>query len=105
MGYYVNLPDTKGFLDKNAIRVVRSEVEKFFDRKYDFYDHRKVVICAVDNFAFTAYAVVYSVEEFNAFSRESDTRLKYWYFIDKNVLINSGGIDSYTIEMLRNIES
>lgn len=103
MGYYVNLPDIAEFIDQNSVRITQSDAERFFNAAYDFYDPSKVVICAVDNYVFFAYAIAYSAEEFKAFSQPSDSRPKYWFLIDKNVLINSGGIDQYTIEMLRDM--
>lgn len=103
MGYYVNLPDTKAFIDRNSDWISQREAEKFFDPSYDIYDPKKVLICAVDNYAFFAFAIAYCVEEFREFSRPSDTRPKYWYLIDKEVLINSGGVDRHTIEMLQSI--
>ncbi len=49
-------------------------------------DAGKLPLVLVDNGMFYALAVAYNESEFNAFMRDTDKRLKRWYFLDERAV-------------------
>ena len=81
MGIYIN--PTNGMSGHNWIKGhvgIQIEVPKIEDVQ-TYFDEGVVLICAVNNGAFYAFAVVYSINEFKAFTSPTDNRPKDWFKI------------------------
>jgi len=86
MGYYINPADQtqtkEAWLSSNGEYV--GGTAPAFDAKLDH-----TPVCLVDNGPFTAAAICYSEQELKAFSnRSSDPRLKEWYLVPNDKLID-----------------
>lgn len=88
MGYYINHPrvSKEVWLEQNGIPVPKVE-RSFVDPKSGL-----VLVCLVDNFMFSAAAIVYSPGEYREFSDESDNRPKSWYLVEVEKLKSIPGI-------------
>jgi hypothetical protein len=80
LGYYINPPDMtkEQFLATHGRPLGRETIS--------WDNAAELPVCLVDNGPFTAAAIAYSPEEFQAFNRADDYRPKQWFMVPKEVL-------------------
>lgn len=87
MGYYINPPAmTKtDFLEKHGTRTNDPG-------SFDFDSKELSLVCLVQNPAFSAAAICYSLAEYQAFSLPSDLRPKIWFIVPRSALYGNADI-------------
>jgi hypothetical protein len=91
MGYYINLPESKGKLQQIQSRFEGAEALQHKPKSFSEVPEGRALICVVDNGPFEAAAFVYSEDEFHVTADPRDVRPKYWVLIDLEDAINATG--------------
>lgn len=91
MGLYIQKKEA--WLLKNGSFLFAGVGEPTFN--YDVTTDKQMIVCLVDNGAFTALGVAFDEREFNVFKRP-DTRMKAWFLLDVELIKeNTVGWENY----------